>query len=91
MVDKQLINIPELINKVKPEDVNPFIDKLVDDHKEDIKNAISDYIHHFKITFPIINKTYELGDIKTFSFNTLVCTTTETVVELLMLLSSSVR
>ena len=45
MVEGELINIPELIKKVKPEDVNPFIDKMIEDHKSNIQHAIEEYIY----------------------------------------------
>ena len=84
MVEGELINIPELIKKVKPEDVNPFIDKMVDEHKENIRTSISDYIKHYKITVTVFGRTitFELGSILK-SNNTLVNTITETVVDLL--------
>ncbi len=81
MVEGELINIPELIKKVKPEDVNPFIDKLVEDHKENIESAIEEYINNYlkNIKVPLI----KIDISKYISTNTLVTKTTDTVVELL--------
>ena len=81
MVEGELINIPELIKKVKPEDVNPFIDKMIEDHKSNIQKAIDDYINNYlkNIKVPLIN----IDVSKYISTNTLVAKTTETVVELL--------
>ncbi|MBQ3644798.1 MAG: DUF445 family protein [Candidatus Riflebacteria bacterium] len=81
MVEGELINIPELIKKVKPEDVNPFIDKMVDDHRGNIQQAIFDYINNYlkSIKVPLIN----IDVSKYVSTNTLVTKTTDKVVELL--------
>ncbi len=81
MVEGELINIPELIKKVKPEDVNPFIDKMIDDHKENIQKAIFDYINNYlkSIKIPLIS----IDVSKYISTNTLVTKTTDTVIELL--------
>lgn len=81
MVEGELINIPELIKKVKPEDVNPFIDKMIEDHKSNIKGAIEDYINNYlkNIKVPLLN----IDVSKYISTNTLVTKTTEKVVELL--------
>ena len=81
MVEGELINIPELIKKVKPEDVNPFIDKMVDDHRNNIQQAIFDYINNYlkSIKVPLIN----IDVSKYVSTNTLVTKTTDKVVELL--------
>lgn len=81
MVEGELINIPELIKKVKPEDVNPFIDKMVDDHKENIQKAIYDYINNYLkgIEIPLI----KIDLTRIISTNTLVTKTTETVIKLL--------
>ena len=81
MVEGELINIPELIKKVKPEDVNPFIDKMVDDHRGNIQQAIYDYINNYlkSIKVPLIN----IDVSKYVSTNTLVTKTTDKVVELL--------
>ena len=40
MVEGELINIPELINKVKKEDVDIFIEQQVDNHRDDIADTI---------------------------------------------------
>ena len=81
MVEGELINIPELIKKVKPEDVNPFIDKMVDDHKDNIQKAIYDYINNYLkgIEIPLI----KIDLTRIISTNTLVNKTTETVIKLL--------
>ncbi len=81
MVEGELINIPELIKKVKPEDVNPFIDKMVDDHKDNIQKAIYDYINNYLkgIEIPLI----KIDLTRIISTNTLVTKTTETVIKLL--------
>ncbi len=81
MVEGELINIPELIKKVKPEDVNLFIDKMVDDHRNNIQQAIFDYINNYlkSIKVPLIN----IDVSKYVSTNTLVTKTTDKVVELL--------
>ena len=81
MVEGELINIPELIKKVKPEDVNPFIDKMIDDHKENIQKAIYNYINDYlkSIKFPLFN----IDISKHISTNTIVTKTTETVIKLL--------
>lgn len=81
MVEGELINIPELIKKVKPEDVNPFIDKMIDDHKDNIQNAIYDYINNYLKSLEIPILKIDLG--RFISTNTLVTKTTETVIKLL--------
>ena len=81
MVEGELINIPELIKKVQPEDVNPFIDKMIDDHKDNIQSAIYDYIYNYlkSLEIPII----KIDLTRFVSINTLVTKTTETVIKLL--------
>ena len=81
MVEGELINIPELIKKVKPEDVNPFIDKMVDDHRDNIQKAIYDYINNYlkSIEIPFI----KIDLTRFISTNTIVTKTTETVIKLL--------
>ena len=81
MVEGELINIPELIKKVKPEDVNPFIDKMIDDHKEKIESAIYDYINGYlkSIEVPL----FKIDLSRVISTNTLVSKTTDTVIALL--------
>lgn len=81
MVEGELINIPELIKKVKPEDVNPFIDEMIDDHKDNIQNAIYDYINNYLKSLEIPILKIDLG--RFISTNTLVTKTTETVIKLL--------
>lgn len=48
MVEGKLINIPELMDKVNPEDVSRFIEKTVDNHKQEISSTIQGYVDNFK-------------------------------------------
>lgn len=46
MVEGELVNIPELVAKVKKEDIDSFIEQQVDSHKKDISDTIREYIEN---------------------------------------------
>lgn len=46
MVEDELINVQEIVDKVKKEDVDAFIESQVDLHKEDISLTIREYIEN---------------------------------------------
>lgn len=54
MVEGELVNIPELVKKVKPEDVEPLIDKLVEEHKQDIETVVRGYIENMLKKIPFL-------------------------------------
>lgn len=68
MVEGELINIPELINKVKKEDVDSFIEQQVDNHRDDIADTIRGYVEGFiKRNQSLVDKVESVG--KVFGFN----------------------
>lgn len=48
MVEGELINIQELMDKVNPEDVSSFIERTVDNHEQEITSTIQGYVDNFK-------------------------------------------
>ena len=48
MVEGELINIQELMDKINSDDVCAFIEKTVDNHKQEINSTIQGYVDNFK-------------------------------------------
>lgn len=48
MVEGNLINIPELIEQIKPEDINIHLERLVDNNRNEIKKLIRSYVRNFQ-------------------------------------------
>ncbi len=48
MVEDNLINIPELIEQIKPEDINIHLDRIIDNNRNEIKKLIRGYVRNFQ-------------------------------------------